>query len=63
MSLYLVIQEPKLKYRQALVILLNVIDAESRAHAIRIVDALDPPSKDYKATRAVAISNGLSERV
>lgn len=63
--LFLVIQEPKYKFRQGLNILALAVESESTAGAIRTAQSLPDfiPSKiydnDYKKLRAFQLKTGI----
>jgi len=50
--LYIVVQEPKAQWRQALVIRIRMLEAASEAAALRAASVDLPPNKDYKKLTA-----------
>ncbi len=57
MAQYIVIHEPKLKFRQQYVVVISAIEATTKTDAVRKFKVLmaDPMDKEYKAPHAYAI--------
>ena len=63
--LFLVVQEPKQKYRAAMVVSLKVVAAKHGAEAKRLakIEMTGPYAKDFKAPYALEIQDGAEFRV